>query len=190
MFEAQLTFQVPCENRLLLRSLWLAWYKTQTGFILFHVLLPPRRHWFLWENLFFFFASTRSSLWRRKWHPSPVLLPGKSHEWRSLESCSAWGHWGSDTTEWLRFRFSLSCFGEGNGNPLYCSCLENARDGGSWWAAIYGDSQNRTWLKWHQQQQVFIAAQDFYIVSEQGLLCNCSALAFQSCAFLDVHDRL
>ena len=44
----------------------------------------------------------------------------------------------SDTTERLHFHFSLSCIGEGNGNPLQCSCLENPRDGGAWWAAIYG----------------------------------------------------
>ena len=66
---------------------------------------------------------------RRQWHPTPVLLPGRSHEWRSLEGCSPWGRWGSDTTERLHFHFSLSCIGEGNGNPLQCSCLENPGDG-------------------------------------------------------------
>jgi len=81
-------------------------------------------------------------------HPTPVLLPGKSHRWRSLEGCSPWGRWGSDTTERRPFHFSLSCIGEGNGNPLQCSCLENPRDGGAWWAAVYGVSQSRTWLKW------------------------------------------
>ena len=53
----------------------------------------------------------------------------------------------SDTTEWLHFHFSLSCIGEGNGNPLQCSCLENSRDGGSWWAAVHGVAQSRTRLK-------------------------------------------
>ena len=67
---------------------------------------------------------------RRQWHPTPVLLPGKSHGWRSLVGCSPWGREESDTTEWLHFHFSLSCIGEGNGNPLQCSCLENPRDGG------------------------------------------------------------
>ena len=67
---------------------------------------------------------------RRQWHPTPVLLPGKSHGWRSLVGCSQWGRWGSDMTERLHFHFSLSCIGEGNGNPLQCSCLENPRDGG------------------------------------------------------------
>ena len=51
-------------------------------------------------------------------------------------------------TEQLHFHFSLSCIGEGNGNPLQCSCLENPRDGGSWWAAIYGVAQSQTRLKW------------------------------------------
>ena len=68
--------------------------------------------------------------WRRQWHPTPVLLPGKSHGWRSLVGCSPWGHQGSDTTERLHFHFSLSCMGEGNGNPFQYSCLENPRDGG------------------------------------------------------------
>ena len=52
-----------------------------------------------------------------------------------------------DTTEQLHFHFSLSCIGEGHGNPLQCSCLENPRDGGAWWAAVYGVAQSRTRLK-------------------------------------------
>ena len=56
--------------------------------------------------------------------------------------------WGeSDMTEWLHFHFSLSCIGEGNGNPLQCSCLGNPGDGGAWWAVVYGVAQSRTWLK-------------------------------------------
>ena len=85
--------------------------------------------------------------WRRQWHPTPVLLPGKSHGRRSLVGCSPWGPKESDTTERLHFHFSLSCIGEGNGNPLQSSCLEDPRDGGAWWAAIYGVAQSRTRLK-------------------------------------------
>ena len=81
-------------------------------------------------------------------HPTPVLLPGKSHGRRSLVGCSPRGCEESYTTERLPFHFSLSCIGEGNGNPLQCSCLENPRDGGAWWAAVYGVTQNRTRLKW------------------------------------------
>ena len=66
---------------------------------------------------------------RRQWHPIPVLLPGKSHGQRSLVGCSPWGCEESDMTERLHFNFSLSCIGEGNGNPLQWSCLENPRDG-------------------------------------------------------------
>ena len=61
--------------------------------------------------------------------------------------CSPWGREESDTTERLHFHFSLSCIGEGNGNPLQYSCLENSRDGGAWWAAIYGIAQSETRLK-------------------------------------------
>ena len=85
--------------------------------------------------------------WRRQWHPTPVLLPGKSHGRRSLIVWSPWVCEESDMTEWLHFHFSLSCVGEGNGNPLQCSCLENPRDGGAWWAAVYGVAQSQTWLK-------------------------------------------
>ena len=46
-----------------------------------------------------------------------------------------------------RLALSLSCIGEGNGNPLQCSCLENPRDGGAWWAAVYGVAQSQTRLK-------------------------------------------
>ena len=92
---------------------------------------------------------------RRQWHPTPVLLPGKSHGWRSLVGCGPWGRKESDMTERLHFHFSLSCIGEGNGNPLQCSCLENPRDGGAhnprngeaWWAAVYGVTQSQTRLE-------------------------------------------
>ena len=50
------------------------------------------------------------TVWRRQWHPTPVLLPGRSHGWRSLEGCSPWGRWGSDMTEQLQFYFSLPLF--------------------------------------------------------------------------------
>ena len=63
--------------------------------------------------------------WKIPWMEEPV-------------GCSPWGRKDSDMTEQLPFHFSLSCIGEGNGNPLQCSCLENPRDGGAWWAAVYG----------------------------------------------------
>ena len=66
---------------------------------------------------------------------------------RSLVGCSPWGHSESDTTERLYFHFSLSRIGEGNGNPLQCSCLENPRDGEAWWAAVYGVAESWTRLK-------------------------------------------
>ena len=80
--------------------------------------------------------------------PTPVLLPGKSHGRRSLVGFSPGGCEESDMTERLHFHFSLWCIGEGNGNPLQCSCLENPRDGRAWWAAIYEVAQSRTRLKW------------------------------------------
>ena len=117
--------------------------------------LRVRHDWATLLSLFTFLH------WRRQWHPTPVLLPGKSHGWRSLVGCSPWGREESDTTERLHFHFSLSCIGEGNGNPLQCSCLENPRDGGSWWADAYGVVQSRTRLKWLSMYPC------------SGLLCGC-----------------
>ena len=74
-------------------------------------------------------------------------MPGKSHGRRTLVGCSPWGLEESDMTERLHFHFSLSCIGEENGTPPQCSCLENPRDGGAWWAAVYGVAQSRTRLK-------------------------------------------
>ena len=68
-------------------------------------------------------SSTHSSAWKIPW----MEEPGRLQSTGSLEP---------DTTERLPFHFSLSCIGEGNGNPLQCSCLENPRDGGAWWAAV------------------------------------------------------
>ena len=101
----------------------------------------------LCENLALSKRFTYYLSWRRQWHPAPVLLSGKSHGRRSLVGCSPWGREELDTTERLHCHFSLSCIGDGNGNPLQCSCLENPRNGGAWWAAVSGVSQSRTRLK-------------------------------------------
>ena len=81
----------------------------------------------------------RADIWRRPWHPTPVLWPGRSHGRRSLVDCSPWGHEELDTAEQLHFHFSLLCIGEGNGNPL------------AWripGTAVYGVTQSQTRLKW------------------------------------------
>ena len=78
--------------------------------------------------------------WKIPWTEEPGGL-------QSMGSLRVRHNWATDTTERLHFHFSLSCIGEGNGNPLQCSCLENPRDGGSWWAAVYGVTQSRTQLK-------------------------------------------
>ena len=102
--------------------------------------LSPRGHIWFRTNTRLIIGKTKHQIWRRQWQPIPVLLPGKSHGWRSLVGCSPWGLKESDRT---RFPFSLACIGEGNGNPLQCSYLENPRDGLAWWAA----AQSRTRLK-------------------------------------------
>ena len=84
---------------------------------------------------------------RRQWHSTPVPLPGKSHGQRSLVAYSPWGRYKSDTTEWLHFHFSLSCTGEGNGNPLQYSCLENSRDRRAWGARVHGG------IEWDNTEQ-------------------------------------
>ena len=70
--------------------------------------------------------------------PYSSTLSRKSHGWRSLVGYNPWGRKESDTTERLHFHFSLSCIGEGNVNPLQCSCLENPRDRGAWWLPSVG----------------------------------------------------
>ena len=89
----------------------------------------------------------RWAYWRRQWQPTPVFLPGESQGRGSLVGCHLGGHTESDTTEQLPVNFSLSCIGEGNGTPLQRSCLENPREGGAWWAAVYVVTQSWTRLK-------------------------------------------
>ena len=85
--------------------------------------------------------------WRRQWPHSSALtwkIPW-TEEPGGLQSMGLLGvghNWATS------FSLSLSCIGEGNGNPLQCSCLENPRDGRAWWSAIYGVAESRTWLKW------------------------------------------
>ena len=127
----------------------------ESGLVIKRLVSPPQSHFPAGtcgresrvRLLYFYYMVTRMILRGRQWHPTPVLLPGKFHRRRSLEGCSPWGRWGSDTTERLHFHFLLSCIGEGKGNPLQCSCLENPRDRGAWWAAVYEVAQSRTRLK-------------------------------------------
>ena len=92
---------------------------------------------------------------RRQWQPTPVLLPGNSHGRRSLVGCSPWGRKESDTTERLHFHFSLSCTGEGNGNPLQRCCLENPKDGDSLVGCrLRGRTESDTTEATQQQQQL------------------------------------
>ena len=86
-----------------------------------------------------------SSFLRKNWPPTPLLLPGKFHGWRSLVGYSPWGCKESDTTGQLHF-LSIVPFGEGNGNPLQCSCLESPMDRGAWWATVYGVAKSQTRL--------------------------------------------
>ena len=79
--------------------------------------------------------------------PHSSTLAWKIHGQRSLVGCSSWDREELDTTEQLHFHFSLSCIGEGNGNLLQYSCLENPRDGGAWWTAVYGVAQSQTRLR-------------------------------------------
>ena len=126
-------------------SLWTIFLPNQHDFIS-NIYYSPER----W--IYFKYQSVLSR--RRQRQATPVLLPRKSHGQRSLVGCSPWGRSESDTTERLHFHFSLSCIGEGNGSPLQCSCLENPRDGGAWWAAVYGVAESDTTeATWQQKQQ-------------------------------------
>ena len=87
-----------------------------------------------WATSLWFFTFMH---WRRKWQPTPVFLPGESHEQRNLVGCCLWGRTESDTTEatWQQQQ-------QGNGTPLQYSCLENPMDGGAWWVAVHGVSRS------------------------------------------------
>ena len=122
-------------------------------------------YYFPWEDFKFYLFTQNLKLplkigaclmflWQKAMAPLSVLLPGKFHWRRSLVGGSPWGRTESNTTERLHFHFLLSCIGEGNGNPLQCSCLENPRDGEAWWAAVYGVAQSRTQLKWLSSRRV------------------------------------
>ena len=74
---------------------------------------------------------------------------GNPLQYSCMVGCSPWSLKEWDTTEQLHFHFSLSCIGEGNGNLFQCSCLENPRDGGAWWSAIFGVAQSRRRLMQH-----------------------------------------
>ena len=85
--------------------------------------------------------------WRRQRQPTPVVLPGKSHGWRSLVGCSPWGSWvGHDWATSLSLFTFMHWRKKWQPTPVFC--LENPRDGGAWWAAVYGVAQSQTWLKW------------------------------------------
>ena len=95
-------------------------------------------------------------IWRRQWHPTPELLSGKSHGWRSLvlQSMGSLGVRHDWATSLSLFTFM---HWRRKWQPTPCSCLENPRDGGAWWAAVYRVAQSRTQLKRlsssRQQQQ-------------------------------------
>ena len=144
-----LNLQVALRNRAILKIL----------------ILPHPGAW----NIFSFICVT----FRRQWHPTPVLLPGKSHGRRSLVESSPWGQEESDTTERLHFTLVPLGFpcssagkesacsagdpglipglgrspGEGNGNPLQYPCLEKLMDRGGWWAAVHGVAKSRARLR-------------------------------------------
>ena len=125
------------------------------------------------------FLPLQGSCWRSRWHPTPVLLPGKSHGWRSLMGCSPWGCEESDITEQLPFHFLLSCIGEGNGNPLQCSCLENPRDGGSLVGCrLWGRTES-------DMTEVTVQQQCIYMESRKIVLMN----LFLSNLFLQLKSR-
>ena len=95
----------------------------------------------------------RRKVRRRQWQPTPVLLPGKSHGWRSLVGYSPWGCEEADRTERVHFHFSLLCTGEGNGSPLQYSCLENPRDESLVGCCLWGRTESDTTEAAQQQQQ-------------------------------------
>ena len=123
-----------------------SWWATVSGVTKSRTQLSTHPHTHVYNDVSIYSVCLYNHC-RRRWHPTPVLLPGKSHGQRSLVGCGPRGREELDKTERFPFHFSLSCTGDGNGNPVQCSCLENPRDGGAWRAAMYGVTQSWTRLK-------------------------------------------
>ena len=123
-------------------------------------------------ELYVFLTVFAHTYWRRQWHPTPVLLPGKSHGWRSLVGCSPWGREESDTTERLPFHFSLFTFlhwrRKWQPTPVFLPGESQRR--GSLVAAVYGVTQSRTRQKWLSSSSSMIV---LLLVGQSCLtLCN------------------
>ena len=116
----------------------------------------------------------------RTWQPTPVLLPGKIAWTEGPGRLQSMGSQRINTTERLHFHFSLSCIGEGNGNPLQCSYLENPRDRGAWWAAVYGGVQSRTRLKWLSSSSIQCIVVVVYSLSHVWLFVTPWTVAHQA----------
>ena len=109
----------------------------------------------------------------------------RRHGQRSLVGCSPWGPEGSVRTERLHFHFSLLCIGEGNGNPLQCSCLDNPRDGGAWWAAVSGVAQSWTRLKRLSSSSSSSSSRMLFLL----LLLSCSVVSdFSATSWTGAHQ--
>ena len=108
--------------------------------------------------------------WKIPWTEEPGML-------ESMGSLRV-GH-----AEQLHFHFLLSCIGEGNGNPLQCSCLENPRDAGAWWAAVYGVTQSRTGLKWLSSSAVYAVSLYWFSILCIVVIVNPQLLIYPSCPF-------
>ena len=112
----------------------------------------------------------------RSWELEKARAPHSSTlAWKIpwMEEPGKSGTWLSDFT--FNFHFPLSCIGEGNGNPVQCSCLEDPRDGGAWWAAVSGVAQSRTGLKWLSSSS--------NSSREHEWIGPCDALIFITCCF-------
>ena len=122
------------------------------GFVPFYVSMSNTWDFKLLQNLSFsMYLSNLATLMAMKYYLTVIWVSLVTTFWTLFNVVTGHSHLFvtcCDTTERLHFHFSLSCIGEGNGNPLQCSCLENSRDWGAWRAAVYGVARSRTRLKW------------------------------------------
>ena len=118
--------------------------KTLLAFVLLHIVLQGQICLLLQESLDFLLLHSSPLWWKEK-----AMAPHSSTLARKIPWAEEPGRLQSMGSQGVGHDWatSLSCIGEGNGNPLQCSCLENPRDGGAWWAAMYGVAQSRTRLE-------------------------------------------
>ena len=165
----QIFSDIKWGNKCYMKYEFMSLHSLTSSALFFFIAFITTRHVFTCFTLTYVLASPHSSTlaWKIPWMEEPGRL-------QSMGSRRVGHNWATS------LYFSLSSIGEGNGNPLQCSCLEDPRDGGAWWAAVYGVAQNRTQLKW-------LSSSSMYWLSECLPTFACKLLGGKFCGSFIQH---